>query len=101
MRSTVAIALALATVAVPAFSAPLPESSYTYDLCVTASDPFNLLTNANSRSVARTPLTERDLVELLGRAQAADGESGALGFGTLFKLGKGLVSSAEHILGGK
>lgn len=38
---------------------------------------------------------------LLSRSAEQGDDSGALGLGTIFKVGKGIVSGAEHIFGGK
>ena len=43
---------------------------------------------------------KREFMELLARAVAEDEESGALGFDTLLKIGKGICDVGKTIFGG-
>jgi len=82
MRSSTVIALAIVASAAPAFSVPLPQSDYTYDL------------------TARDTLSERDLAELFARAQAEVPEGDESGAINLVKLGskgvKALIGEGKN-----
>ncbi len=97
MRSSTAIALDITASAAPAFSVPLPQGEYTYDLYVRVINTSCCITEVFPHSTARDILSERDLVELFARAQAElpqGDESGAINWlkaaGTVFKGAKAL-----------
>ena len=99
MRSSAVIALAIAAAAVPALSAPFPQADYTNELLVHSPIPCDQLLTIPMNSFARDVLTERDLYELIARAEAdPNNESGAFG---LLGLGRLALKGAKALFGGR